>query len=298
MTTYKKLNGIITLNYDNDEYNNITLSYNDSSLYFGMEDQDRNYEGNLTQTRYDISSNYNDCSAYTINGQGSTSGTALLIVCNITKNNSQGVRVITYTYKNTPLFKINQFPETIYINELYMYAVELSGSTNNYFIFNENPQDFITLVSDEQILSYHLNALLPDNLYDLSALICMSRNGYGENVEINGITLNNAITSGYIISKNSYDESEIEMNMHSTIVYGESYNTCTLKETNNQYENYMIYNVRGETTHTPYNRAISLFYCTHEIHKSSFIGDYFLYEHVATWEPNIDCIPFFYFTDY
>lgn len=292
MTIYKKLNNIITLNYDNDEYNNITLSYNDSSLYFGMEDQDGNYEGNLTQTRYDISSNYDGCSAYTINEYGSTTGSALLIVCNITKNNSQGVRVITYEYRNTPLFKINQFPKTIYINELYMYAVELSGSTNNYFIFNENQQDFLTLVTEEQYTS--LNTLLPDNLQDPTALICMSRNGYGENVEINGITLNNAITLGYIISKTSYDDPQIETNMYSTIVYGESYNICELKETDNIYQGYNIYKVRAETTNTPYNRPISLFYCTHEIYDNN----YFLYEHVATWQPSSDCIPFFYFTDY
>lgn len=108
MATYKKLNDVITIMYNNSAATNITLSYNDSPLYFGLEDQDGNYEGNLTQTRYDLSTDQTGCSAYTINQQGSTSGTALLIVASITKNDSENQRTITYKYNNTPLFKILQ----------------------------------------------------------------------------------------------------------------------------------------------------------------------------------------------
>lgn len=108
MATYKKLTDVITINYKNSGATNITLSYNDSPLYFGLEDQDGNYEGNLTQTRYNLSTDKTGCSAYTINQQGSTSGTALLIVATITKNDSENSRTITYKYNNTPLFKILQ----------------------------------------------------------------------------------------------------------------------------------------------------------------------------------------------
>lgn len=294
MATYKKLNEVITINYNNSEQTNITLSYKGSPLYFGLEDQNGSYEGKLTQTRYDISSDYDGCSAYTINEQGSTSGTALLILCKITKNDSQSSRIITYTYKTTPLFKINQDGNINYVNELYMYAITLTGNTSNYFIFNEYQQDFISLMKDEEEMSTNLRSLLPENQSDLDALICISYNGYGEENEINGITLQNAIDSGYIIDKTSSDR--IEDYKNSTILYGEQYNNCVLKNTNNQYQGYNICEVHGETNCSPFNTNISLFYCTHEKYSSVDIGDYFLYEHVATWYPYVDkSIPDFYF---
>ncbi len=294
MSKYKKLNDVITINQDNSEQINITLSYQDSSLYFGLEDQDENYEGNLKQTRYDISSNYDGCSAYTINEQGSTEGTALLIVCNITKNDSQSSRIITYTYKNTPLFKINQTANIEYINELYMYAVELSGYASNYFIFNECQRDFISLVSEADI-TYPLKSLYP-GMPDLDALICISCNSYSEDVIINGMNLANATNLGEIISKVP-DDNRIEIYNQYTIVYGENYNIHYDDNTSDRsFEQYSIYKVRGETTRTPYNTTISLFYCDNIEHENSQIGSYYLYEHIATWYPSIDnTIPYFYF---
>ena len=78
MTTYKKLNDVITIKF-NSSATNVTLSYNGSPLYFGLEDQDGNYEGNLTQTRYDLSTDQTGCSAYTINQQG-TGSTGVKVV--------------------------------------------------------------------------------------------------------------------------------------------------------------------------------------------------------------------------
>lgn len=292
MSKYKKLNDVITIIKDETEQTNITLSYQDSSLYFGLEDQDENYEGNLKQTRYDISSNYDGCSAYTINEQGSTEGTALLIVCNITKNDSQSSRIITYTYKNTPLFKINQTASIEYTNKLYMYAVELSGYTSNYFIFNQCPEDFISLVTEENITN-PLKPLYPE-MVDLSALICISSNSYSEDVIINGMVLQHAINLGEIISKVP-DDNRIDTYDQHTIVYGENYNIIYYDD-DRTYEQYNIYKVRGETTHTPWNEAISLFYCDHTAHESSIVGKYYLYEHIATWLPSEDnTIPCFYF---
>lgn len=130
MTTYKKLNDVITIKF-NSSATNVTLSYNGSPLYFGLEDQDGNYEGNLTQTRYDLSTDQTGCSAYTINQQGSTSGTALLIVASITKNDSENSRTITYKYNNTPLFKILQSGYTYY----YFNKVDITSTIVNFPIY-------------------------------------------------------------------------------------------------------------------------------------------------------------------
>lgn len=113
MTTYKKLNDVITIKF-NSSATNVTLSYNGSPLYFGLEDQDGNYEGNLTQTRYDLSTDQTGCSAYTINQQGSTSGTALLIVASITKmivkiREPLHINIIIYHYLKYYSLDINIF---------------------------------------------------------------------------------------------------------------------------------------------------------------------------------------------
>ena len=108
MATYKKLNDVITMNYNNTVQSNITLTYNNSPVYFGLEDADENYEGNLTQTTYNINSDYEGCYAVTSNTQNSTVGTALVIMVSISKNDSENSRTITYKYNNTPLFKILQ----------------------------------------------------------------------------------------------------------------------------------------------------------------------------------------------
>lgn len=108
MATYKKLNDVITMNYNNTVPTNITLTYNNSPVYFGLEDADKNYEGNLTQTTYNINSDYDGCYAVTSKTQNSTVGTALVIMVSISKNDSKNSRTITYKYNNTPLFKILQ----------------------------------------------------------------------------------------------------------------------------------------------------------------------------------------------
>lgn len=127
---YKKLNDVITIKF-NSSAANVTLSYNGSPLYFGLEDQDGNYEGNLTQTRYDLSTDQTGCSAYTINQQGSTSGTALLIVASITKNDSENQRTITYKYNNIPLFKIIQSG----YNYFYFNRVEITQALVNESVY-------------------------------------------------------------------------------------------------------------------------------------------------------------------
>lgn len=108
MTTYKKLTDVITIRQSNSALNEVPLFYNNSPLYFGLEDQTGNYEGKLTQTRYDLSADQTGCSAYTKNINQSTTGTALQIVASINKNDSEKQKIITYKYNNIPLFKIIQ----------------------------------------------------------------------------------------------------------------------------------------------------------------------------------------------
>ena len=131
MSTYKKLNDVITMNYYSAVHSNITLTYNNSPVYFGLEDADENYEGNLTQTTYNINSDYDGCYAVTSNTQGSTVGTALVIMVSISKNDSENERTITYKYNNTPLFKILQSGYTYY----YFNKVDITSTNVNFPIY-------------------------------------------------------------------------------------------------------------------------------------------------------------------
>ena len=108
MATYKKLNNVITVNQNNTNVSNKMLSYNNKDIYFALEDSDGKYEGNLTKTEYNISSDHDGCYAITENIAGSTKGIAVQIVYTVTKNDSENDRTITYKYNNTPLFKILQ----------------------------------------------------------------------------------------------------------------------------------------------------------------------------------------------
>ena len=131
MATYKKLKDVITIKQSNSALNDVPLSYNNTPLYFGLEDQNGNYEGNLTQTRYDLSSDQTGCSAYTKNINQSTTGTALQIVASITKNDSEKQKIITYNYNNIPLFKIIQ-PG---YNYFYFNRVEISPLLVNKAVY-------------------------------------------------------------------------------------------------------------------------------------------------------------------
>lgn len=131
MATYKKLKNVITIKQSNSALNDVPLSYNNTPLYFGLEDQNENYEGNLTQTRYDLSSDQTGCSAYTKNINQSTIGTALQIVVSITKNDSEKQKIITYNYNNIPLFKIIQ-PG---YNYFYFNRVEITQALVNESVY-------------------------------------------------------------------------------------------------------------------------------------------------------------------
>lgn len=71
--TYKKLNDIITAKHEYSQESDTLLLYNDRPVFFGLEDSDKKYEGNLTQTTYTISSDCDGCYAITIDGEPGTS---------------------------------------------------------------------------------------------------------------------------------------------------------------------------------------------------------------------------------
>lgn len=187
MATYKKLNNVITMNYNNTVQSIITLTYNNSPVYFGLEDADENYEGNLTQTTYNINSDYDGCYAVTSNSQNSTVGTALVINVCISKNDSENSRTITYKYNNTPLFKILQSGYKYF----YFNRVEISQLLVNkavYAIANLNtglPHG--TIITTNSISMPALNFTLTETIYFFYSLTNQSTfNKYGKFTYISG----------------------------------------------------------------------------------------------------------------
>lgn len=142
MTTYKKLNDVITVTCEHTYGTIDTLSYNNEPVFFGLEDGDKKYEGNLTQTTYTISSDCDGCYAKTISDAQCTLDTALKILFYISENDSENSRTITYKYNNTPLFKILQsgykyfyfnkvdITSTITINPAYMIVIDDEFTTS------------------------------------------------------------------------------------------------------------------------------------------------------------------------
>lgn len=187
MTTYKKLNDVITIKQSNSALNDVPLFYNSSPLYFGLKDQNGNYEGNLTQTRYDLSSDQTGCSAYTKNINQSTTGTALQIVASITKNDSEKQKIITYNYNNIPLFKIIQSG----YNYFYFNRVEISQLLVNkavYTIANlDTGSPINTIITTNSISMPILNFTLTETIYFFYSLTTQSTfNKYGKFTYISG----------------------------------------------------------------------------------------------------------------
>lgn len=128
--TYKKLNDVITVTYIYAQKSSTLLYYNDRPVFFGLEDSDKKYEGNLTQTTYTISSDCDGCYAITIDGEPGTSGTALRILFYVSKNDSENERTITYKYNNIPLFKILQSGyKYFYFNKVEITSIITSSPT-------------------------------------------------------------------------------------------------------------------------------------------------------------------------
>lgn len=111
MSTYKKYTSSITANvsssaHTNEEFKWYVGNSTQSIVYFGMEDDDNNFTGKLSNTSYTLSSNISGCSA-TVSNIDSTR-TAGIIYLNIPANTSTTNRTIVFKYNTVSLFTIIQ----------------------------------------------------------------------------------------------------------------------------------------------------------------------------------------------
>lgn len=197
--TYEKLNDVITVTYEESKESNTLLLYNNKPVFFGLEDADKKYEGNLTQTTYTISSDCDGCYAITIDGEPGTSGTALRILFYVSKNDSENQRTITYKYNNTPLFKILQRGFLyLYFNALHIrtefkdksYMVKINNP-NTYTINTPNfsaPQIYF----NDYIMYYYYNPSY-NNIPDINNIYACSL--------ISGVDILNGTFSNKALSK-------------------------------------------------------------------------------------------------
>lgn len=140
--TYKKLNDVITVTYEHAYAADTLLLYYNKPVFFGLENADKKYEGNLTQPQYTIGSDCDGCYAITIDDEQCTLNTALKIDFYVSKNDSENERTITYKYNNTPLFKILQ--SGFYY--LYFNAIHLrSEFKNKSYMVKINSQNIYTI---------------------------------------------------------------------------------------------------------------------------------------------------------
>lgn len=142
MSNYKQVTGIDIETISSDAHTNETLKAHYQSndlvtIYFGLKDDNGNYEGKLTESSYELTSTISGCHA-TISTIDSTK-TAGTITYTISKNTTGSTRLITFKYKNTELFKINQVDtNTLIYNSEYVYVcavTNISNSPNNIWLF-------------------------------------------------------------------------------------------------------------------------------------------------------------------
>ena len=135
MSNYKQVTGIDIEPISSDAHINETLKAHYQSndlvtIYFGLKDDNGNYEGKLTESSYTLTSTISGCSA-TISTIDSTK-TAGIITYTISKNTTGSVRLITFKYKDTELFKINQVDtNTLIYNSEYVYVCTVSNISNS-----------------------------------------------------------------------------------------------------------------------------------------------------------------------
>lgn len=188
MTTYKKLNDVITAKHKYSQESDTLLLYNDKPVFFGLEDSDKKYEGNLTQTTYTISSDCDGCYAITIDGEPGTSGTALRVLFYVSKNDSENERTITYKYNNIPLFKIlqsgykyvyfNKVDITIITNEPhYMIVIDDKFTTSLPAINPQNMLHSLSFPLDKGNLYFNYSLTHQYNLMEHSQFTYISGGG-------------------------------------------------------------------------------------------------------------------------
>lgn len=131
MANYKQVSNIGIETISSDAHTNETLKAHYQSndlvtIYFGLKDDNGNYEGKLTESSYELTSTIPGCSA-TISTIDSTK-TAGIITYTISKNTTSSARLITFKYNNTELFKINQVDtNTLIYNSEYVYICTVAN---------------------------------------------------------------------------------------------------------------------------------------------------------------------------
>lgn len=142
MANYKQVSniGIETISADTHTNETLKAHYQSNDLqtiYFGLKDDNGNYEGKLIESSYELTSTIPGCSA-TISTIDLTK-TAGIIKYTISKNTTSSARLITFKYKNTELFKINQVDtNTLIYNSEYVYVCtvgNISSTPNKIWLF-------------------------------------------------------------------------------------------------------------------------------------------------------------------
>lgn len=142
MANYKQVSniGIETISADTHTNETLKAHYQSNDLqtiYFGLKDDNGNYEGKLIESSYELTSTIPGCSA-TISTIDLTK-TAGIIKYTISKNTTSSARLITFKYKNTELFKINQVDtNTLIYNSEYVYVCtvgKISSAPNKIWLF-------------------------------------------------------------------------------------------------------------------------------------------------------------------
>lgn len=142
MANYKQVSNIDIETISSDAHTNETLKAHYQSndlytIYFGLKDDNGNYEGKLTESSYELTSTIPGCYA-TISTIDLTK-TAGIIKYTISKNTTGSARLITFKYNGTELFKINQVDtNTLIYNSEYVYVCavgNISNSPNKIWLF-------------------------------------------------------------------------------------------------------------------------------------------------------------------
>lgn len=127
MSNYKQVTGIGIETISSDAHTNETLKAHYQSndlvtIYFGLKDDNGNYEGKLTESSYELTSTISGCHA-TISTIDSTK-TAGIITYTISKNTGTFIRRIPFIYNNTTLFTINQAAPEDYV-DVYFQLIDI-----------------------------------------------------------------------------------------------------------------------------------------------------------------------------
>lgn len=150
MSNYKQVTGISIEIISSDAHTNETLKAHYQSndlqtIYFGLKDDNGNYEGKLTESSYELTSTISGCSA-TISIIDSTK-TAGIITYTVSANTGKSQRSIPFNYNNTTLFTITQDAAKNKVKKGTIYIIAFSAKTDygyELYIFNSNQGDSFT----------------------------------------------------------------------------------------------------------------------------------------------------------